>query len=161
MEEIWKLYWDLSDHTILSEEKIDLVDVKVELTRIMLFDIIVKDYTIIQQELQKLHTDTSSSITKRFGPAVSDVEGFNQARTELNKIPLVITEPLGSAKRGSFAEETIDLYRQSSKLFEDGFQTLNEEPKEVLLRLEEMKEIEGRGVIEITDNLISKAMPQQ
>ncbi|MBY6156466.1 hypothetical protein [Pseudooceanicola nitratireducens] len=157
----WKDNWNLYDDLVAKHnelgQSIDFRDLKSNLDRVFLFDIVSTLYEPIRKAVSKSRQEAHSMIEKEFGSPITDLDGHSKRVSQLREIPADLRELYVMSMEGNVARDVLDWLTEAEGKLKEHFDLEIELPNEVVTELEKLSKLYQAGPIAVTDDLIEMA----
>lgn len=157
----WQDNWRLFDglvakHNELGQE-IDFSDLKAQLDKVFLFDIVSTLYSPIRQAVATTRAEAKRMIQKEFGSPITDLDGHNKRQAQLREIPSDLKELFAMSMEGDIAHDVLVWTSEAQDKLKEHFGLVVDVPKENIATLQKLSRLYQAGPINVTDELIELA----
>lgn len=154
---IWKLYDDLTGQHLALGQKIDFSKTKHEMDSVFLFDLCSPLASSVSHTIESKKAEIAQGLQIRFGPMVTDVDGFSAEHQKLRSIDGNIDQLFERSKNENIARSVLKLAEDARAKMQDRFGTAPEFDEKVIQRLEALAAIADTRPLVISDHLMEFA----
>lgn len=153
----WELYDELTGQHLALGQSIDFKKTKHDMDSVFLFDICNPLADSIRRTIESKKADISKGFQIKFGPIITDADGFSAEHAKLRSIDPKIDHLFERAKNENIARSILKLAEDARSKMQDRFAVLPEFDEAVVQRLQEVAIMADARPLVITDRLLEFA----